>query len=61
MNTVAPNFFATMRIPLLAGRDFLWTDSPSSGRKIILNQAAAKTPFSRPTKIPLGQHVCIGD
>ena len=40
-NSVAPNYFQTMRIPLLSGRDFLWTDTDATGRKIILNQAAA--------------------
>ena len=59
MNTVAPNFFATMRIPLLAGRDFTWNDSPASGRKIILNQAAAKLLF--PDRNPIGQHLSNGD
>ena len=59
MSTIAPNFFETMRIPLLAGRDFTWNDSPASGRKIILNQAAAKLLF--PGRNPLGQHVSNGD
>ena len=55
MNTVAPAFFETMRIPLLAGRDFRWSDSLASGRKIILNQSAAKLLF--PDRNAVGQQV----
>jgi predicted permease len=45
INSVAPGYFNTVRIPLLAGRDFKWTDTPSTGTKIILNQAAARELF----------------
>jgi len=45
MNSVAPDYFSTMRIPLLAGRDFTWNDTPSSGLKIILNQSSARQLF----------------
>jgi predicted permease len=55
MDTIAPAFFQTMRIPLLAGRDFRWDDTMTSGRKIILNQAAAKLLFS--DRNPIGQQV----
>jgi predicted permease len=40
--SVAPEYFQTMRIPLRQGRDFAWNDIPSSGWKVILNEAAAK-------------------
>ena len=55
MDTIAPAFFQTMRIPLLAGRDFRWNETRTSGKKIILNQAAAKLLF--PGQNPLGQQV----
>jgi len=45
VNSVAPAYFATMRIPLLAGREFTWNDTPAAGDKIILNQAAARQLF----------------
>ena len=54
-NGVAPDYFKTMRIPLFAGRDFLWSDTPSSGSKIILNETAAKYLF--PGRNAIGQHV----
>lgn len=55
MNSVAPAYFATMRIPLLAGREFAWTDTPTSGLKIILNQTAARLLF--PGGNALGQRL----
>jgi predicted permease len=55
INPVAPEYFATMRIPMLAGRDFQWTDTKATGKKVILNQAAAKTLF--PGQNAIGQHV----
>jgi len=54
-NNIAPEYFQTMRIPLRQGREFLWSDSPSSGIKIILNQAAVKALF--PDGNALGQYV----
>ncbi len=45
LNSVAPNYFAAMRIPLIEGRDFSWNDSPTADKKIILNQASAKLLF----------------
>ena len=55
MNSVAPNYFATMRIPLYQGREFHWNDTKSSGMKMILNQSAAKLLF--PGRDALGQQV----
>jgi predicted permease len=54
-NSISPDYFKTMRIPLIAGRDFAWTDTPSTGPKVILNQAAVKLLF--PDRNPLGQIV----
>ena len=54
-NRVAPEYFKTMRIPLYSGRDFGWSDTPSTGPQIILNQAAVKLLF--PDLNPLGQFV----
>lgn len=45
MDAVAPAYFSTMRIPLLAGREFSWNDTPTSGLKIILNQSSARQLF----------------
>jgi predicted permease len=55
MNMVAPEYFRTMEIPLLAGRDFRWTDTSKGPLRIILNQAAAKLLF--PGQDAVGQQV----
>jgi predicted permease len=53
MNVIAPDYFATMRIPMFVGRDFRWQDNKTSREKIILNQSAANIFF--PDRSPLGQ------
>jgi len=55
VNSVAPAYFQTMRIPLLEGRDYSWTDTLTTGRKIILNQTAAKLYF--PGRNAIGQNI----
>jgi predicted permease len=52
-SVVSPAYFASMRIPLLAGRDFIWTDTTRDGQKIILNQTAAHLLLG----IPVGEEV----
>ena len=58
LNSVGPNYFGTMRIPLYEGREFRWTDTNTTGLKMILNQSAAKLLF--PNQEALGRQV-IGD
>jgi predicted permease len=55
MNSVGPDYFATMRIPLYQGREFTWADSKASGLKITLNRSAANLLF--PGEEALGQQV----
>ncbi|MGC2401446.1 MAG: ABC transporter permease [Acidobacteriaceae bacterium] len=45
MNSVGPDYFATMSIPVFAGREFTWADDNASGGKITLNESAAKLLF----------------
>jgi predicted permease len=59
MNSVGPDYFATMRIPLYQGREFRWADTNTSGLKMILNASAAKLLF--PGRDALGQQVVTGD
>jgi predicted permease len=54
-NFVGPDYFKTMRIALFEGRDFAWSDTTSTGLKIILNQSAAKLLF--PDRSSVGQIV----
>jgi hypothetical protein len=55
MSDVAPEYFQTMSIPLLSGRDFKWNDTKASGRLMILNQTAARYLFRDLN--PIGGHV----
>jgi predicted permease len=55
LNVVGPAYFATMRIPMVKGRDFRWSDTRQSGYKIILNQAAAELLF--PGRDAVGQQI----
>jgi predicted permease len=54
-NSVAPDYFQTMRIPLFEGRDFNWNDTATSSSKIILNRTAARLLFH--DQNPIGQMV----
>jgi putative ABC transport system permease protein len=55
LNSVAPNYFSTVRIPVYQGREFRWNDTKASGMKMILNQSAAKLFF--PGHDALGQQI----
>jgi predicted permease len=59
INSVAPEYFSTMRIPLLLGRDFTWNDTPAGGMKVILNQTAARQLF--PGTSALGRTVRLDE
>jgi predicted permease len=59
LNGVGPEYFRTMRIPMLEGRDFRWNDTKDTGLKIILNESAAKLLF--PHEDPLGRIVKKSD
>jgi predicted permease len=50
---VTPAYFRTMRIPLLEGRDFSWSDSPQTQPVVIVNEAMAKRYW--PGDDPLGK------
>jgi len=58
---VTPNFFRTMGIPQIAGRDFTAADTGESPRVAIISETLARRHFS--DRDPLGQrvHVNIGD
>ena len=44
-NAISPGYFAALRTPLLAGRDFAASDRAGSPAVVILNQAAARQLF----------------
>ncbi len=55
---VDPGYLPTMRIPLLAGRNFTPEDDQEGERVIILNESAARRLW--PDQDPIGQAVLVG-
>jgi len=54
---VTPNFFATMKIPILTGRDFNDHDTPGAPLVMIINQTLARQFFRQEN--PIGQRVTL--
>ena len=57
-NLVGPGYFSTMNIPLLAGREFLESDTATSPKVAIINQKLAEHYFAG--RDPLGQRLMLG-
>ncbi len=71
MNMISPNYFATLGIPIVAGRDFTikdteqvqhWPDEPGdegwTAAKIMINQTFARKYFAG--RNPIGRHIGFG-
>jgi putative ABC transport system permease protein len=56
--TVGDNYFATMKIPIVAGREFLPTDVPEHEHVALINEAFVRRFY--PGENPIGQHVVAG-
>lgn len=54
-NLISPGYFQTMRIPLLNGRDFAWSDTPHDVPKVVLSRSAAALLF--PHQDPIGRQL----
>jgi predicted permease len=57
-DAVSPNYFSTMRIPLLSGREFTAGDTAISTKVAIINEAMAKEFFAN--RNPIGVHLAMG-
>ena len=55
---VTPNFFNTLRIPFLSGRDFAATDTGTATPVVIVDQSFANKFF--PGENPIGKHIKPG-
>jgi putative ABC transport system permease protein len=55
---ISPDYFRSLRIPLIRGREFTAADDASSPPTVVINEAMAKT-FWRDTN-PIGQQIWIG-
>jgi len=56
--SVSPRYFRVFRIPVVRGREFTETDTGTSSRVVIVNDAMAKKYW--PNEDPLGQTIVIG-
>jgi predicted permease len=54
---VGPDYFATVGIPLLSGRDFTWTDTKNSVPVAVINETMAKKLY--PRENPIGRVILI--
>jgi predicted permease len=57
-NRVGPNYFATMGIPLLRGREFTESDGSATPKVAIINEAMARRFFAN--REPVGSHFAFG-
>jgi predicted permease len=57
-DAVSPNYFSTMRVPLLTGREFNAGDTTTNTKVAIINEAMAKEFF--PKRNPIGVHFALG-
>jgi putative ABC transport system permease protein len=56
--SVTPGYFASMSIPLVAGRDVAWTDTPASPLAVVVSETLARTFW--PGQDPLGRRLKLG-
>jgi predicted permease len=59
INTVSPDYFMTMHIPILAGRPFTDSDSEAAPRVVVINRTAANRVW--PGESALGKRIMLGD
>ncbi len=57
-DAISPNYFSTMRIPLLSGREFNAGDTATNTKVAIINEAMAKEFFAK--RNPIGVHLAMG-
>jgi len=57
-NLVSPDYFGTLGISLVAGRDFSWTDDASAPKVAVVNETLARRYFAG--KSPIGARLSFG-
>lgn len=55
VRVVSPDYFQTMKIPILAGRDFTWGDKPDAAAVVVISKSMANQFW--PHDNPIGQHL----
>ena len=58
LDTVSPRFFQTLAIPLVGGREFVWSDDAAHPRVVIIDALLAWQLF--PGVNPVGKHIRFG-
>jgi predicted permease len=58
IQTVSPGYVETMRVPLLAGREFTLGDDAEAPKVVMVNQALVRRFW--PAENPLGKHILLG-
>src|SRR5579864_130474 len=58
IEAISPEWFQTMRVPLLAGRDFTAADNAQTPKVVIVNETFARRFW--PDQNPLGKHIVVG-
>ena len=58
INDVGPDYFATLGIPLLTGREIRWSDDATSPKAAVVNESMARKFF--PGRSPLGARLGFG-
>ena len=56
---IGPDYFSTLGIPLIAGREFTEADTASSPKTVIINQKLAQRFFAK--RNPIGMHIVQGN
>ncbi len=54
----SPGYFATMKIPMISGRDFMASDDAQAPRVAVINEIFAQRQW--PNQDPLGRHIRLG-
>jgi putative ABC transport system permease protein len=57
-NRIGPDYFATLGIPLLAGREITWRDDAAAPKVAVVNETMARLYF--PGRSPLGARMGLG-
>jgi putative ABC transport system permease protein len=58
IEAISPDWFKTMRVPLLAGREFTESDKAGAPNVVVVNQALARRYW--PNQNPVGKHIIMG-
>jgi predicted permease len=58
LNAVAPGYFSTLGMPIVAGRDFTWNDREGAPKVVIINATLSRAFFGNES--PIGRHLLRG-